>query len=673
MKTISIFLILGIIITVIAAAASASNSGISNIYSKNDLNQLKEFVVSKQGDNGLYNNELKDTYYAVSALQRVSEPIGKTKELCNTVKSQLNKNSNIETVFYGVSILSDAKCLDSGAQSLVDTVAPLLKSKINDGDLNEIYQAVNTIFTIQTAKLKLTSIDNAALEAVVAKLVALMDNEDGTFKLNASEEANLANTGLAYFTLARLSHRLKSADADKLIANVVSKVGSVMSSADESQDTLSFGNLQTTSSILHGVLSLSSVNDQITDFVSSEQINSIAEYLLKQKNVESLSDAYYLILGLKRCQKNSINQPLHLNILQTVYSNSLDNVKVQVQDIFGQDVSSKVVVGQAVLSSARSTPLISNVELTADAKHIYSASSNFESNRFKLGSYIFDFKVTPVDSQYGDISVRRVLTVSGSVVVKDFKVSVADTKEALGTATSTSAEFGKRFSAVVNVNTNQFVKFFFRIVSNDQPFQAKQAAIQLYSSTGVETVIPVTFSVDAFSIVLASKELGKRLGFHSGVYNADLIIGDNSITPIKWNFGEIALHFDGETSVPLSRFEEPQTIAHKFRTPEKRPPQTISDGFTLLILSPVLIFLLGLLKVGINFKRFPTNNVVAFVSTLVFIGCICSVGLLIVNYWIGSTMDVTLKNLALLLIPTVFFGHKTLSYMNQERSLLKEN
>ncbi|KAF2070401.1 hypothetical protein CYY_008271 [Polysphondylium violaceum] len=667
MKTISIFLILGIIITVIAA----TNSGISNIYSKYDLNRVKDYIVSKQDSNGLFNGELKDTYYGVSALQRIQETIGKSKELCKNVKSQLTKNSDIESVFYAVSILSEAKCGGLDA-SVVDIVTPLLKTKLASGNLIEIYQAVNTIFTLQTAKLNV-AIDNNTLEAAVGKLVSLMDAEEGTFKLSDSEQANLANTGLAYFTLARLSHRLKSPEADKLIAKVVAKVGSVMSAGDETQGALSFGgNLATTSSILHGVLSLSSVNDQITDFVSAEQINSIGEYLVKQTNIESLSDAYYLILGLKRCQKNSINQPLHLNLLQTVYSNQLDNVKLQVQDILGADVPSKVVISQAVLSSARTSPIISNVELTSADSKTYSVQ-NFESGKFKLGSYVFDFKITPVDTQFGAITVRRVLTVSGAVAVKDFKVAVADTKEALGTATSTVVEFGKKLKSPINANGNQTVKFFFRIVSNDQPFQVKQAAIQLYSSAGIETVIPVAFSVDAFSVTLGVKDIAKRLGNHAGLYNADLIIGDNTITPIKWNFAELQFDLGAvEPTTPLTRFTDSQPITHKFRTPEKRPPQTISDGFTILVLSPALIFLLGLVKVGINFKRFPTNNLVAFVSTLVFICCICSVGLLIVNYWIGSTMDVTLKNLGLLLIPTVFFGHQTLSYMNQERSLLKE-
>ncbi|KAK5579295.1 hypothetical protein RB653_008976 [Dictyostelium firmibasis] len=665
-----ILIVLSILISIVISGAAQSKitttRGISNVYSKNDVNNIKQFISSKYNANTkLYGESLKDTFYGVGVLTRIGETVESSKDICKQTKEQLkqNKNTDIELVFNGVSILSELKCLQGESLGNEQQLQELLKNKLESGSLLEKTQAINIYFTLSTAKAidsKTVSAIDPLLQQAVSSIVSLMD-EDGTFKsVGSDDEGNLQNTAAAYFALARLSHRLKSNEVDKLVAKVVNKVDTVIASADETTDSLHFNDLSTTSSLLHGLLSLASVNDKVSETIGNKQINQISEYLLKQKNVESLSDAYHLIVGLKRCQKNSISQPISLSLVKSIYSPSgLNDIRVSVTDIFGQPIESSVLVNKVVSSkSPRSTPILSGKEMKFQPSD-NTFAIDVSNENLKLGSYNFEFKVQPVDTEnFKSITNTQIITVTGAVTVNDMKLSYAPKADQLGSQKSTSeVQFGQKLS-LVEIPSNNVARIFFRIASEGQPYQAQQVGIRFHSPAR-EAVVPATFSADAYSYTFTNKDVCKILGCQSGNYQLDLIIGDQSITPLQWNFGEINLKFN-QTTVPTNRYPEQLPISHNFRQAEKRPPQSVSSLFTILVLSPIAIFVFGLLFVGTNLGRFPTG--MGFIYTMAFIGCIASTGLLIANYWLQSTMDVTLKNLALLMIPLIFFGHKSMSY-----------
>ncbi|KAM9974676.1 hypothetical protein ACTFIW_008138 [Dictyostelium discoideum] len=669
-----ILIVLSILISIVISGSVQSKitttRGISNVYSKNDINNIKQFISSKyNGNTKLYGESLKDTFYGVGVLTRIGETnIEAAKDICKQTKEQLkqNKFTDIELVFNGVTILSELKCLQGESSSSLGNeqqLQDLLKNKLENGLLLEKTQAINIYFTLSSAKAidsKTVSIIDPLLAQAVGSMVSLMD-EDGTFKsVSTDDEGNLQNTAAAYFALARLSHRLKSNEVDKLVAKVVNKVDTVLASADETTDSLYFNDLSTTSSLLHGLLSLASVNDKVADIISNKQINQISEYLLRQKNVGSLSDAYHLIVALKRCQKNSISQPISLALVKSIYSPSgLNDIRVRVTDIFDQPIEASVVINKVVSSkNPRSTPILSGKEMKFQSSD-NSFVADLSNENLKLGSYNFEFKVQPVDTDsYKSITNIQIVTITGTITVNDMKLSYAPKSDQLGSPKTTDeVQFGQKLP-LIEIPSNNIARIFFRIASEAQPYQAEQVGIRFYSPAR-EAVVPATFSADAYSYTFTNKDACKILGCQSGNYQLDLIIGDQSITPLQWNFGEINLKFN-QSSIPTNRYPEQLPISHNFRAAEKRPPQSISSLFTLLVLSPIAIFVIGLLFVGTNLGRFPTG--MGFIYTIGFLGCISATGLLIVNYWLHSTMDVTLKNLALLMIPLVFFGHKSMSY-----------
>ena len=48
-------------------------------------------------------------------------------------------------------------------------------------------------------------------------------------------------------------------------------------------------------------------------------------------------------------------------------------------------------------------------------------------------------------------------------------------------------------------------------------------------------------------------------------------------------------------------------VQHQFREPEARPPSLVSNIFTALVLSPLLLLLVLWLRVGVNVSNFPAS------------------------------------------------------------------
>ncbi|GFZ17694.1 ribophorin II (RPN2) family protein [Actinidia rufa] len=71
---------------------------------------------------------------------------------------------------------------------------------------------------------------------------------------------------------------------------------------------------------------------------------------------------------------------------------------------------------------------------------------------------------------------------------------------------------------------------------------------------------------------------------------------------------------------PYLRYGPKAEIAHIFRTPEKRPPQELSLAFLALVILPFLGFVVGLLRLGVNLKNFPTSTVPATFAILFQLG-----------------------------------------------------
>jgi len=140
----------------------------------------------------------------------------------------------------------------------------------------------------------------------------------------------------------------------------------------------------------------------------------------------------------------------------------------------------------------------------------------------------------------------------------------------------------------------------------------------------------------------------------------DLIVGDAVIeNPISWNVADVQLTFHDDPIVSTGNqylYSKKPEIKHMFREPEKRPPVTVSNLFTGLVLVPILILFILWLKIGANISNFPFS-----LSAIGFHAGLVAIFGLYLCYFLHLTMFQTLRYLGLIGIPTFIFGHRLLS------------
>lgn len=189
--------------------------------------------------------------------------------------------------------------------------------------------------------------------------------------------------------------------------------------------------------------------------------------------------------------------------------------------------------------------------------------------------------------------------------------------------------------------------------------------------TGGEVAFVATQETDGGKGYIIEVDLStnaKDLSYKSGKYELVLLLGDFLIQDsVEWTLGEVNLKL-GQGKVksvnPLYAVEygAKKEIQHMFRQPEPRPPRFLSDAFTLLVLSP-LVILLGLwFKIGINLNNFPVS-----ISAIGFhLGLISLFGVYTL-FWIKLSMFEALKWMAGPSVLTFVTGNRLLNYIAERR------
>lgn len=153
----------------------------------------------------------------------------------------------------------------------------------------------------------------------------------------------------------------------------------------------------------------------------------------------------------------------------------------------------------------------------------------------------------------------------------------------------------------------------------------------------------------------------------SGNFKISLLVGDVTIkNPINWHFADIDASLPTVyESAPKSqevRYEPLNEITHEFRQPEKRPSAVISDLFTVICLSP-LVVLFGLwAQIGINFQNAPASPWVP----IFHVGLAGIFGLYVL-FWVQFDMFETLKYLSVLGFFTFVAGNRVLRALSETK------
>lgn len=226
-----------------------------------------------------------------------------------------------------------------------------------------------------------------------------------------------------------------------------------------------------------------------------------------------------------------------------------------------------------------------------------------------------------------------------------------------------------------------------------QPITVHQAFVRFYNKENDEEIIYVA-EQDSNKAYKFDMDVGARAGdfkHKSGLYEMYLIVGDSSISnSFQWLVAEIEIkfsantHVGGEQTLLLNLFfcqkfnflllnfltdakKQPiraplPEIHHQFRVPDKRPSRIVSDVFTGLCLTPLVLLVVFWSKLGINIGNFTFHP-----STIGFHIGFGGILVLFTVFWLKLNMFQTLRLLIPIAIFTFLCGNRLLRRLYAQR------
>ncbi|KAH9785366.1 Dolichyl-diphosphooligosaccharide--protein glycosyltransferase subunit 2 [Citrus sinensis] len=424
------------------------------------------------------------------------------------------------------------------------------------------------------------------------------------------------------------------------------------------------GPLATTSSVVRGLTAFSSV---ITESLNlpGDKILGIAKF--------------FLGIGIPGDTKNFFDQVDLLACLE-------NNRQVKVNTVLGSHAPPlTVTLVRAFSSSARDNSIIENQELKFDPQDAVYFLDDLPAS-FDVGEYIFVFKMLVQDSEQQTVYATGTLTqvpiyVTGLIKIENAKIAVLDSD--LGSVeTQKKLDLAGESTVSVSANHLQKLRLSFQMSTPlGNAFKPHQAFLRLRHETKVEHTFVVGSSGKKFEITLDFLGLVEKFFYLSGRYDIQLTVGDavmeNSLLR-EIGYVELDLPEPPENASrpppqpvdPYTRYGPKAEITHIFRAPEKRPPEELSLAFLVLTILPLFGFIIGLLRLGVNLKNFPTSAVPATFAVIFHLG-IAAVLLLYVLFWLKLDLFTTLKTLCFLGVFLMVVGHRTLSHLASASAKLK--
>ncbi|XP_019461463.1 PREDICTED: dolichyl-diphosphooligosaccharide--protein glycosyltransferase subunit 2-like [Lupinus angustifolius] len=633
---------------------------------------------------------------------RVFEVLGIEKKThvsttsCPKVLENLGSSSPLKDLYYALKVNGILKCKVDA--KVLKGVASRLKATVKDAStLLDIYYSIGSLVLIKNQD---SNVDVLLADADgTFHSIKALSQSDGRWRYSSDNpKSSTYAAGLALEALAGVIS-LASSEIDQSKVNTVKNDISKLFDTIEKYDDGTFyfdekfvdghehqGTLSTTSSVVRGVTAFAAaIAGKIN--LPREKILGLAKFILGIGIPGDAKDLFNQVESLAFLESNRISIPLILSLPETVYSlTKKDQLKVRVTTALGSTAPPLTVkLVRAFSTGAKDSAIIESKELQYDQKSGLHVLDIFPKN-VDVGAYVFVFEIVLLDSDSkkdyatgGQIHVP--IYVTGIIEVSNAEIAILDSD--LGSV-ETRKTLDLAGNDVVSLSANhlQKLRFSFQLTTpHGHVFKPHQAFLKLRHETEVEHIFVVGNTNKKFEIVLDFLGLVEKLFYLSGKYDIELTVGDavmeNSFLRL---LGHVELDFPEAPEKasrppppavdPYSRYGPKAEIAHIFRVPEKRPPQNLSLVFLGLILLPFVGFLIGLLRLGVNLKNFPSSTVPATFAILFQLG-IGAVLLLYVLFWLKLDLFTTLKTLGFLGAFLLFVGHSTLSHLASTSAKLK--
>uniref|UniRef100_A0A4W2HKJ2 Dolichyl-diphosphooligosaccharide--protein glycosyltransferase subunit 2 n=1 Tax=Bos indicus x Bos taurus TaxID=30522 RepID=A0A4W2HKJ2_BOBOX len=606
---------------------------------------------------------LESAFYSIVGLSSLGAQVPDVKKACTFIKSNLDP-SNVDSLFYAA---QSSQALSGCEISISNETKDLLLAAVSeDSSVAQIYHAVAAL-----SGFGLPLASQEALGALTARL---------------SKEETVLATVQALQTASYLSQQADLRSIVEEIEDLVARLdelGGVYLQFEEGLETTALFVAATYKLMDHVGTEPSIKEDQVIQLMNA---------IFSKKNFESLSEAFSVASAAAALSENRYHVPVVVvpegSPSYTQEQAILRGPSDTLQEKCPRLELPLVLLLKCHLPSAKTGLQVTNVlsqpltQATVKLEHAKSVASratvlqktsftligdvfelNFMNVKFSSGYYDFSVKVEG-DNRYIANTVELRVKISTEVGITNVDLSTVDKDQSIAPKT-TRVTYPAKAKGTFIADSHQNFALFFQLVdvNTGAELTPHQTFVRLHNQkTGQEVVfVAEPDSKNVYKFELDTSERKLEFDSASGTYTLYLIIGDATLkNPILWNVADVVIRFpeDDVPSTVLSKniFTPKQEIQHLFREPEKRPPTVVSNTFTALILSPLLLLFALWIRIGANVSNFTFAP-----STIVFhLGHAAMLGLMYV-YWTQLNMFQTLKYLAILGSVTFLAGNRMLA------------
>nr|XP_048337513.1 dolichyl-diphosphooligosaccharide--protein glycosyltransferase subunit 2 isoform X2 [Ziziphus jujuba var. spinosa] len=640
---------------------------------------------------------LEETYEALRTFEILGidkKPDG-SSTTCHSVEETVGSSSSTpKDLLYALRVNRILKCKVN--EENFKGIVSMLKAAVNDASsLLDFYYSVGSLVLIKEqssyADLLLDDADG------IFHSIKALSQSDGRWRYSSNNpESSTYAAGLALEALAGVVSLASSEIDQSAIGTLKSDILKLFDSIEKYDDGAFYfdekvvgarqhhGPLSTTSSVVRGLTAFASVTSGNLN-LPGDKILGLAKFFLGIGIPGDAKDFFNQIDSLACLENNRISVPLILSLPATVLSlTKKDQLKVKVNTVLGSDAPPLTVKLVRASVSGSKDVSIENLDLKFD-KESASHFLDVLPKTVDVGKYLFVFEVVFHDSEHEKVYATGGRTqvpifVTGVIKIDNTEIAILDSD--LGSI-ETQKKLDLAGHNVVSLSANhlQKLRLSFQLTTPlGQVFKPHQAFLKLRHETKVEHIFVVGNS-GKFEIVLDFLGLVEKLYYLSGSYDIQLTVGDSvmensflkAIGLIDLDLPEApekAARPPLQPIDPYSKYGPKAEISHIFRAPEKLPPKELSLTFLGLTVVPFIGFLVGLLRLGVNLKNFPSSTIPATFAFLFHLG-IAAVLLLYVLFWVKLDLFTTLKALGLLGVFLLFVGHRILSHLASASAKLK--
>uniref|UniRef100_A0A8C5TZ88 Dolichyl-diphosphooligosaccharide--protein glycosyltransferase subunit 2 n=1 Tax=Malurus cyaneus samueli TaxID=2593467 RepID=A0A8C5TZ88_9PASS len=567
--------------------------------------------------------DVRAAYYSIVGLSSLGVRVADEKAACKFIKSHVD-SSSVESLFYAAQSMKILSSCEVSVTISNETRELLLAAVSEDSSVTQIFHAVGAL-----SGFGLPLASQEALSALTARL---------------SKEENVLATIQALETASYLSQQADLSSIVEEIEDLVARLddlGGIYLQFEEG--------IETTALFVAAAYKLS---DHVgtEPAIKEDQVVQLMNAIFSKKNFETLSEAFSIARAAGSLSQNRFHLPvIVVPDGPAAMSHHQPILRLQVTNVMSQlltQVSVKLDQAKSVSSKATNIFIL-----------------NFMNVKPASGYYDFSISVDG-DKRFIANKVELKVKVSTEVGIINVDLSTVDKDQSIAPKT-TRVAYPAKAKGTFTADSHQNFALSFQLidVNSGAELIPHQTFVRLHNQkTGQEVVfVAEPDSKNVYKFELDTSERKTEFDSASGTYTLYLIIGDATLeNPILWNVADVVITFpeeDAPSTVQSKNLFVPKPeIQHLFREPEKRPPTVVSNTFTALVLSPLLLLLILWIKIGANISNFSFAP-----STIVFhMGHAAMLGLMYV-YWTQLNMFQTLKYLAILGGITFLAGNRMLA------------